>query len=444
MSAAGAGAGAGANNDPIFATHDEWLEWMLTRPKLSVKFRMSKSPGSQLVKAAENGDVERVRVLLSRGVEVDTETYVDVSYRTAMTAAAFAGRIPVLALLIEAGADVNAKVRYNKTPFAAAVAGGHADTVQFLLEHGARMDYAHNAIGSDTVMTYAVAKGFEDVVRILVANDRPENRYDPSRDEDDQELDPLIERENLEELTPLMVAVLHENTSMIKLLVSLGADIMGENGRGDTPASRAFHGVRLEATQALIEAGLVERAGSALWKDAVYHGFSEVIPLFVAAGLDVNSPPDNPPLLLAARRGYMHFMKDLVAAGADILRPIRGKTIEQMVHEGAFQDYNKPTIMKLVNDAKEKLRRRRVLEGERLGNIVKARGIPEGLNTHMKSYLRSPENEKPSNAALLASRVKMVPRAAAEAGAGSARRRKTSSSRNGWRGGSRRSRRSRK
>ena len=67
-----------------------------------------------LVGAAEDGDLAALKRLLDSGVPVDAR---DGRRRTALLAATHANRIDAARLLIERGADVNAKDEMQDSPF---------------------------------------------------------------------------------------------------------------------------------------------------------------------------------------------------------------------------------------------------------------------------------------------------------------------------------------
>ena len=67
-----------------------------------------------LVQAAERGDLAAVRKLLDTGTPVDTR---DSRRRTPLLAATHANRVAVAKLLIERGADVNAKDDIQDSPY---------------------------------------------------------------------------------------------------------------------------------------------------------------------------------------------------------------------------------------------------------------------------------------------------------------------------------------
>lgn len=84
-----------------------------------------------------------VRLLLEAGAQVDSRnksTTTGGRGGTPLQCAAFWGRLEIAKMLIEFGADVNAKSDDNVTPLHEAVRLGNVDIVKLLLEHRARFD----------------------------------------------------------------------------------------------------------------------------------------------------------------------------------------------------------------------------------------------------------------------------------------------------------------
>ena len=60
----------------------------------------------ELIEAAKNGDVEKVKQLIAQGADVNPEGIFD---KTALMMAAYKGHTEIAEILIQVGADVNAK-----------------------------------------------------------------------------------------------------------------------------------------------------------------------------------------------------------------------------------------------------------------------------------------------------------------------------------------------
>jgi ankyrin repeat protein len=120
---------------------------------------------TQLIQAAEAGDMDAVQRLLRRGAEVDA---CDDCRWTAMMKAANNGHTAIVQLLLEHGADVNAQDKGGYTALMVAAANGYVDTVQLLLARGAHVDVQDQGMGWSALI-WAAKEGEAEVVRQLLA-----------------------------------------------------------------------------------------------------------------------------------------------------------------------------------------------------------------------------------------------------------------------------------
>src|ERR1035437_10371526 len=88
----------------------------------------------QLFNAATTNDVETVKVLLNKGVNINAK---DTNGATALIKAASRGYADMTRLLLDKGADINAKADEGIPALMIAAVKGHADTVNLLLDKGA-------------------------------------------------------------------------------------------------------------------------------------------------------------------------------------------------------------------------------------------------------------------------------------------------------------------
>ncbi|XP_049843535.1 ankyrin repeat and protein kinase domain-containing protein 1-like [Schistocerca gregaria] len=134
--------------------------------------------GRRLIQAAEQGSVEKVRLLLKAGAGVGA---VEEGNWTALHCAAERGHVEVVRCLIDGGAEVDARTKWQHTPLHLAAICGHTD-----------------------------------VVRLLVASRADLNPRDHQG------------------MTPLHWAVDHGNSEVVAALLEAGADTEGRDERGDT------------------------------------------------------------------------------------------------------------------------------------------------------------------------------------------------------------------
>lgn len=114
--------------------------------------------------AAKAGHVETVELLLKAGIFRDAKTKVD---RTALQMAAEEGYTTIVQMLLEHGADINSKDMLRMTALHWAVERGHRDVVTVLLSYGADVVVFNKF--DKTAMDIACDNGFEDIALQLEA-----------------------------------------------------------------------------------------------------------------------------------------------------------------------------------------------------------------------------------------------------------------------------------
>ena len=192
-----------------------------------------------LAKAADNGDLASVEVLLKykADIEVREDHLRDVWFiiiRTALFLAAVYGGIHILRCLLENGADVNARVSVddNSTPLMIAAANSQRDVVTFLIEHGANVDLRDE--DGFTALHYACLDiayiGVGEMLGCLIENGADVNA-----------------RTN-EDCTPLMIACDNDHVYAVKFLMEHGANVDHQDRDGRTAV---HHAVNREAYQCL-------------------------------------------------------------------------------------------------------------------------------------------------------------------------------------------------
>ncbi len=119
-----------------------------------------------LLNAVLKGNLERVRSLLENGTDVNaTDEY----FRTSpLHIACGHGHEAVVALLLQRGAEVNAKnsVSEVESPLHLACRGGHYAVVAMLLKNGA--DWNASNTNGETPLHLACRGGYHEVVLLLL------------------------------------------------------------------------------------------------------------------------------------------------------------------------------------------------------------------------------------------------------------------------------------
>ena len=133
--------------------------------------------------------------------------------------AAWGNASDAAALLVERGADVNAKSGNDTTPLHYAASGNALDAVALLLDRGADIN-AKNAQGG-TLLHFAAYGNASDAAALLVGRGADVNAKDSGRN------------------APLHYAAWGNASDVAALLVERGADISARNAQGRTPLALA-------------------------------------------------------------------------------------------------------------------------------------------------------------------------------------------------------------
>lgn len=123
----------------------------------------------EIIKAAKNGDVGRVKELLAENADLIHARDRDGS--TPLHCAVWKGQQQVVACLLDAGADVNAQNgndHWGTTPLHAAAHANQAAIAQMLIEHGA--DLNAQDLNGKTPMFHTTFHQAKAVARLLATH----------------------------------------------------------------------------------------------------------------------------------------------------------------------------------------------------------------------------------------------------------------------------------
>ncbi|KAJ4299793.1 hypothetical protein N0V90_005039 [Kalmusia sp. IMI 367209] len=193
--------------------HEAVVKLLLTYPNLDFKDEKGRTTLSY---ETEHGNTSLIKVLLDIGADPNAKNEED---RTYLTYAADKGNIEVAKLLLESGADQEAQCVDARTPLSYASEAGHEEMVQFLLAHGAHVDTPDRC--GRTPLSYAAEAGHEAIVTSLITCDK-------AVDLDSQSTSGLFPGR-----TPLSWAASKGKTKVVDILLQMGADV---NLRKDAPS----------------------------------------------------------------------------------------------------------------------------------------------------------------------------------------------------------------
>lgn len=248
---------------------------------------------SPLSEAIKKGDIKKIEELFASGISINERE--EPFQRTPLHFAAEYGNPLISELLIERGAEINAKDILGRTPFHIAIANEHLDVAKVLLEKGANPAEKDNE--GNTPLHLAAEKGAIKSLFFLF-NFIPEIEIDST---------------SKFGLASLSLAIREGRKEAVILLLLQGANPNVEDDYGTNPFMLSIQRGRIE----IFELFLMGK-------------------LMIASEVNFSSAKDGKtPLHFAASKGDMNVARKLVSSGARVRKDKQGITpIDRAWDEG--------------------------------------------------------------------------------------------------------------
>ena len=258
-----------------------------------------------LIEASGDGPTETVRYLVGLP-EVDMNAGENLSCTSLHSAVSRKDRShpEVVQMLIDAGADLEAKNEKGRSPLLLACEVGKLDAVKMLVEAGARA-CATDSQG-DTCLILAASFGHTEIVRYLAGLKEVDVNYQGWNDD-----------------TALHTAVNEGHRDVVEVLIDAGADIDAGTSEGGTPLHVACEYGELAIVKMMVKAGadvcVTDNAGTTCLIIAAANGHTETVRYLVGLPeVDVNHTTNGGETAVhyASREKRTDVVRVLLAHGA--------------------------------------------------------------------------------------------------------------------------------
>ncbi|KAG8466681.1 hypothetical protein KFE25_008060 [Diacronema lutheri] len=252
---------------------------------------------AQITYAASTGDVDTVRVLAARGLDINKGDY---DARTTMHLAASEGNAKVAALLVELEADPNVKDRWGGLPLKDAVVQGHDNVAAILRDAGGTLVLQDAA----AVMCGAASNGHFALIQMLLANGVNINESDYDR------------------RSALHLAAAEGKVRVVEFLIKNHADIRFKDRFGQSAIDDAIAHREMTTSLLLHESGAMPNSELSAVRlvEAIESSDIVMLELLVSAGVEMNRPDYDGRTSLhhAAHHGKLIVVDFLLHVEADV------------------------------------------------------------------------------------------------------------------------------
>jgi ankyrin repeat protein len=166
----------------------------------------TRNPQIELAAAIEEDNLPMVQALIDRGISINP----DLSPFTPLMKAVHVGNLDMVTLLTQQGADVSPPGPYTWTPLTIALAGGHNEIANHLLDLGANVAPL-NESNAMSPFDIAACRGDLDMMHRLASLGADINRPDSAQ------------------ISPLMGAARHGHLEAVKMLINWRADLLAKD-----------------------------------------------------------------------------------------------------------------------------------------------------------------------------------------------------------------------
>ena len=248
---------------------------------------MTKELEKELIKAVICCQIDKIRELLEEEVNVDAQDEDDKDGLTALAWASKFGYIEIVKVLLDAGANIEAKGTREETALILAARAYEIETAKFLIAKGADITYLLKQYGAMITREEKEKRKQELMAKELKCKQLKQGG---------RKIVSIIMTKEEE----LREAAYNNNIAKVEELLEAGVNPDAQDKGGWTVLMRAsnelFNAIRLnkiDKVKKLIEAGVdvntKDEEGYTVLMCASYHGQVEIVKLLIEKGADINA-----------------------------------------------------------------------------------------------------------------------------------------------------------
>jgi N-acyl-D-amino-acid deacylase len=233
----------------IWAAADPEKALLLIERGAEVNVRTRSGRTALMTAASAAGGGRVVKALLERGAQVDARDQIDPmpilfsggGRGTALIEAARVGDLESIRLLVSKGADVNAASGNGATALTEAVLFGRRDVAAYLLDNGASVKTRTSVIGH-RILSLASMRGDAEIAKMLIEKGAEVNAQDAMGH------------------TPLMWGAYSDRgaAQLVRTLIEAGADVRARSNSGESAMTWALRHGNAKVMELLRQAGAEE------------------------------------------------------------------------------------------------------------------------------------------------------------------------------------------
>ncbi|MDE6705785.1 MAG: ankyrin repeat domain-containing protein [Treponemataceae bacterium] len=256
-------------NINVYCSLDNWGRYCVTTNRNKIHYGQVDTYTLLTYALAYEKSKDIVELLIKAGADVNVKSYYDDVF---MPVASRKGWKDITELLIKSGTDVNAKTNNGWTALMSAAGADNKDTVELLIKVGANVNAKTN--DSWTALMSAAGAGHKDTVELLIKTGADVN----AKDNNGQTALMQAARVNCEGGN-------YRDTA--ELLIKAGADVNVKSNDGWTALMWAAVNNKKDVAETLIKAGS-DSGATLIWVlNKTPH--SDATKLLIKAGADVNA-----------------------------------------------------------------------------------------------------------------------------------------------------------